>query len=74
VRWALSGGTAPYEYAPTSIGDNCYIGPHAVVVKGVRIGSRCRIGAHSLVLEDIPDGSIAHGTPCRVVGQVGADP
>lgn len=74
VRWALSGGSAPYEYAPTSIGDNCYIGPHAVVVKGVRIGSRCRIGAHSLVLESIPDGSIAHGAPCRVVGQVGPDP
>jgi acetyltransferase-like isoleucine patch superfamily enzyme len=70
VDWALSGGVAPYVYAATTIGDNCYIGPNAVIVKGVRIGNRCRIGANSLVLADIPDGSIAHGTPCRVVGQV----
>jgi len=74
VKWALSGGTAPYEYSPTSIGDNCYIGPSAVVVKGVRIGNRCRIGAHSFVTADIPDGSAAHGAPCRVVGQVEAEP
>jgi acetyltransferase-like isoleucine patch superfamily enzyme len=74
VDWALSGGKAQYARAPTSIGDNCYIGPCAVVVKGVRIGNRCRIGANSLVLTDIPEGSVAHGTPCRVVGQVGANP
>ncbi len=74
VQWALSGGSAPYEYAPTSIGDNCYIGPATIIVKGVRIGNGCRVGANSLVLADIPDGSIAHGTPCRVVGQVPAVP
>jgi len=69
VEWALSGGQAAYTHAPTAIGDNCYIGPSVVVAKGVRIGDRCRIGANSLVLSDIPAGSLAHGTPCRVVGQ-----
>src|SRR5688572_8652435 len=59
VRWALSGGEAPYETAPTSIGNNCYIGPHTVITKGVRIGDGCLIGAHSLVLGDIPAGSKA---------------
>jgi len=73
VEWALSGGTASYTHAPTSIGDNCYIGPCAVVAKGVRIGNRCRIGANSLVLSDIPAGSLAHGTPCRVIGRVEAE-
>jgi acetyltransferase-like isoleucine patch superfamily enzyme len=72
VQWALSGGTASYAYAPTSIGDNCYIGPNTVVAKGVRIGTRCLVGANSLVLADIPDGSFAHGTPCRIVGPVAA--
>jgi acetyltransferase-like isoleucine patch superfamily enzyme len=28
IQWALSGGAAPYEYAPTTIGDNCYVGPN----------------------------------------------
>jgi acetyltransferase-like isoleucine patch superfamily enzyme len=74
VEWALSGGQATYTHAPTAIGDNCYVGPCVVIAKGVRIGNRCRVGANSLVLADIPEGSLAHGTPCRVVGQVGGNP
>lgn len=68
VRWALSGGKAAYDKAPTRIGDNCYLGPNVVVAKGVVIGERCVIGANSLVLHDIPAGSKAYGTPCRVAG------
>ena len=66
IQWALSGGVAKNEYAATSIGDNCYIGPNTVIAKGVRIGNGCLIGACSLVLGDIPDGARAFGTPCRV--------
>lgn len=69
VRWAVSGGAAAPERAPTSIGDNCYIGPNTVVAKGVRIGDGCVVGANSLVLHDIAAGSKAWGTPCRVVGK-----
>jgi len=68
VAWALTGRTADYRHAATSVGDNCYIGPNAVIAKGVRIGNGCVIGAQSLVLGDIPAGSKAYGTPCRVVG------
>lgn len=68
VEWALSGGKAPAERAPTRIGDKCYIGPNTVIAKGVTIGNGCVIGASSLVLHDIPAGSKAFGTPCRVVG------
>jgi len=68
VEWALSGGQAASELAPTRIGDNCYVGPHTVIAKGVTIGNGCAIGANSLVLHDIPAGSKAFGTPCRVVG------
>lgn len=68
VDWALSGGQAAPARAPTAIGDRCYIGPNTVVAKGVRIGSGSVIGANSLVLHDIPAGSKAFGTPCRVVG------
>ena len=68
VQWAVSGGAAPYEYAPTFIGDRCYVGPNVVIAKGVRIGTGCIIGANSLVLGDIPENSTAVGTPCRVRG------
>lgn len=66
VKWAHSGGSAPYEYAPTSIGDNCYIGPNTVVAKGVNIGNGAVVGANSLVLHDIPAGATAVGSPARV--------
>lgn len=72
VRWATSGGTAAIERAPTAIGHRCYLGPNTVVAKGVSIGDGCVIGANSLVLADIPAGSKAFGTPCRVVGAAGA--
>lgn len=67
VKWATSGGEAPYEYARTTIGNNCYIGPNTVIAKGVTIGDGCVVGANSLVLHDIPAGSKAYGTPCVVI-------
>lgn len=69
VKWALSGGKMDIERAPTKIGSYCYIGPNAIIAKGVTIGDKCVIGANSLVLEDIPTGSMAYGTPCKVVGK-----
>ena len=69
VDRSLSGGMAPVVHARTAIGSNCYIGPNAVIAKGVTIGDRVVIGANSLVLNDIPAGMKAFGTPCVVVGQ-----
>lgn len=69
VDRSLSGGVAPVVRARTAIGSNCYIGPNAVIAKGVTIGDRVVIGANSLVLNDIPAGMKAFGTPCVVVGQ-----
>ncbi len=69
VRWALSGGEEGPEKAPVRIGSRCYIGPHTIVAKGVTIGDGCVIGANSLVLSDIPPGSKACGTPCKVMGK-----
>jgi acetyltransferase-like isoleucine patch superfamily enzyme len=74
VRWAVTGGEAPPERAPTHIGSRCYLGPNTVVVKGVTIGDGCVVGANSLVLHDLPAGSKAFGTPCRVVGRVEGEP
>jgi acetyltransferase-like isoleucine patch superfamily enzyme len=74
VQWAISGGTAPYEYAATSIGDNCYIGPNTIVTKGVHIGDGSIIGANSLVNRSIPPGSTAFGSPCKVQPPERANP
>lgn len=74
VQWAISGGEAPYEYGATVIEDHCYIGPHAVIARGVRIGTGSVIGAHALVTTDVPARSTAVGTPARVVGPAQRQP
>ena len=68
VRWANSGGKEDLAFASTKIGSRCYIGPHAVIAKGVEIGDGCIIGAFSLVVSSIPSGKKAVGQPCRVIG------
>jgi acetyltransferase-like isoleucine patch superfamily enzyme len=70
VNWALSGGIAKPERAPTTIGSNCYIGPNVIIVKGLSIGDNCAIGANSLVLDNIPAFSKAFGNPCSIVEQL----
>jgi acetyltransferase-like isoleucine patch superfamily enzyme len=69
VQRTISGGVLPIERAMTRIGSRCYIGPNTIVAKGISIGDGCIIGANSLVLHDIPAGSKAFGTPCRIVGE-----
>lgn len=70
VRWAISGGTEPYEYAPVSIGDCCFVGSHAIVTKGVQIGDHCVIGAGAVVTKHVPSCAIVGGVPAKVIGQV----
>jgi acetyltransferase-like isoleucine patch superfamily enzyme len=52
---------------PVRIGDNCWIGQNAVILKGVTIGHDSIIGANSVVTRDVPPCSIAAGNPARVV-------
>lgn len=62
------------DQSPITIGDDCWIGAHCVVVAGVTIGDGCIIGAGSIVTRDVPPFSIAVGAPARVVGRRGAEP
>ena len=73
VRRTLSGGTAEPERASVRIGSRCYLGPNAVVTRGVTIGGGCVVGANSLVLSDLPAGVKAWGTPCEIKGDAGTE-
>jgi len=66
VKWATSGGSAPVERATVTIGSRCYVGPNAIISKGVTIGDGCVIGANSLVNADVPSGMTAWGTPAKI--------
>ena len=49
------------------IGDNCFIGAHAIILPGVTIGNSCIVAAASVVARDVPAGSMVAGNPARVV-------
>jgi acetyltransferase-like isoleucine patch superfamily enzyme len=70
VARTVTGGAAPIDQSPVSIGDRTYIGSQTVIARGVSIGQGCVIGANSFVNRDIPDDSFAVGSPCRVIGKV----
>lgn len=51
-----------------TVGNNTLIGMGAIVLDDARVGSNCLIGAGSLVTQgtEIPDGTVAFGSPARV--------
>jgi acetyltransferase-like isoleucine patch superfamily enzyme len=59
----------PVVAAPIRIGNGTWLGDRVTVLRGSTIGARCAIGANSVVRGEVPDGSIAVGTPARVVGR-----
>lgn len=63
LRSTLEG--AAIERAPVRIGNNVYIGPNAVIARGVTLGDRAVVGANSLVLSDVPAGAKVAGNPAR---------
>lgn len=63
------------EYAkPVTIGNDCWIGGHVVILPGVMIGDGCTIAAGSIMTKDIPSWSVAMGSPAKVVKKVSPVP
>jgi len=54
LRRTLSGGSSEIERKPTTIGNNVYIGPNAVLEMGLVIGDEAVIGALTFVNKDVP--------------------
>ncbi len=51
----------------TVIGEDCWIGTGAKILKGVRVGNGVVIGANAVVTKDIPDYAIAGGVPAKII-------
>ncbi|WP_034622998.1 DapH/DapD/GlmU-related protein [Cellulomonas sp. URHE0023] len=58
----------PLTSAGIEVGDDVWIGAHAVVLDGVRIGAHAVVGAGAVVTRDVPDWAIVVGNPARQVG------
>lgn len=54
------------------IGDGSWLGENVCVI-GAKIGKHCVIGANSVVTKDIPDYSVAVGSPARVIKRYNFD-
>ena len=59
---------------PVEIGDYCWIGLGALILKGVHLGEGCIVGAYSVVMAgEYPPFSLLAGSPARVVRSVKAE-
>lgn len=55
------------KVANVKIGNNVFIGAGSIIMPGVTIGNNVVIGAGSLVSKDVPDSSVAVGSPAKVI-------
>lgn len=55
----------PMTSSPIVIGDDVWIGAGCQILKGVKIGNGAVIGARSVVTREIPENTIAFGSPAR---------
>lgn len=53
--------------ADTVIGNDVWIGRHAVIMPGVHIGDGAVIGAYALVTKDVPPYAIVGGNPAKMI-------
>lgn len=67
--WLENTGESEIE-APITIGNDVWIGPYSIIMKGVTIGDNCVIGAGSVVRRDAPPNSLVYGNPARPAAKV----
>lgn len=73
VKATLSSNALPIERSAVSIGNNCYIGPHSIISRGVDLGDSVVVAAHSFVNRSFPGHSIVAGVPAKQIGSVKND-
>lgn len=61
-----------YQYeaktkGPISVGDDVWIGSHAIILSGITIGNGAVVGAGSVVTKDVPPYAIVAGNPARII-------
>ncbi|MFH1615999.1 MAG: DapH/DapD/GlmU-related protein [Planctomycetota bacterium] len=64
------GGDYEVKTAPITIGKECFIGGHVIILKGVTIGDQSVVGAGSVVTHDIPPRQIWGGNPAGFIRMI----
>ncbi len=57
----------PISSRGITVGDDVWIGSHAVLLDGVRVGDRSVVAAGAVVTKDVPSGAVVGGNPAKVL-------
>ena len=68
IAQTLTGHQASIETSAVHIGNCTYIGPNAVIRKGISIGECCIIAAGCFVNDHVPPHSVVAGLPGKIIG------
>jgi len=49
------------------IGNHCWIGAGAIILKNVELGDACVVGAGAVVTKSFPPGSVLGGVPAKII-------
>ena len=63
----ITPGFAPMNKGRVRIGNRCWIGAKAVILKDVELGDGCVVGAGAVVTNSFPAGSVIAGVPGRPI-------
>lgn len=58
---------SPMQKGTVKIGNYCWIGAKAVILKNVQLGDYCVVAAGAVVTKSFPSGSIIGGIPARIM-------
>ncbi|MEO7352109.1 MAG: acyltransferase [Marmoricola sp.] len=58
---------------PVHIGDNVWVGAHALVLKGTTVGRDSVVGAGAVVRGEVPPGVVIVGNPAQIVKHLDSD-
>ncbi len=56
-----------------SVGKGTWVGMGSIVKEGTRIGEHSLIGAGSLILNEVPAGTLAYGSPAKLIRKLNKD-
>lgn len=60
----------PMSTGKVSIGNHCWIGAKAIILKDVDLGDHCVVAAGAVVTKSFPSGSIVAGVPAKIIKTV----